>query len=422
MAKRSPSDPAGPSTRRPNTIELAATEVTSDPASTPGASSSASSEASAPGNSSASPRQDGITWLPSGTRWSSIGAGAVGAVGVLLVLALLWSFGLVGGRTTALADRLAAIETQLRELTARPVPAANNSRAIDELITRLTRVEGTAFAPPSPLSDPALANRLASAENATKTFADDIGSLNRRTDDFANAVRDLRNRADTMAASLIELQNALRAIAPAIDKNEIETLTNRIAALERAAGSLESELGKRATIASDRAIRLAFATAALRAAVERGEPFAGELAAARPLALDAALAPLESFAATGVPSNAALARELTALVPALRRAAEAVPAESGFLDRLKSSAQRLVRIRPADEIPGDEPAAIVARIEVKAAHADVAGALADLAKLPPPVRLPAQPWIDKAQARIAAIDMSRQIAADAISALGKASP
>jgi hypothetical protein len=403
MAKRNPSDPSGPGARqprRPQTIELEATDVST------AASSAASADAPSE-DSTASSERDGIAWLPSGSRGPIIGAILLGIAGLLLVLAMFWFSGVIGGGPGPSAERLAAIEAQLRELTARPVSARNGSRAIDELSTRLSRVENTAFAPQSPLSDPALANRLASAENATKAFADDIGGLNRRTDDLANVVRELRTRAD--------------AVQP-VDKSEIESLTSRIAALERAAGTFESELGKRATVASDRAIRLALATNALRAAVERGEPFIGELAAARPLAPDSALAGLEPFAATGVPSNGALARELSALVPALRRAAEAMPTEGGFFDRLKANALRLVRIRPADEIPGDESATIVARIDLKAAQADVAGALADLAKLPPPVRAPAQPWIDKAQARIAAVEAGRQIAADAINALGKATP
>jgi hypothetical protein len=214
----------------------------------------------------------------------------------------------------------------------------------------------------------------------------------------------------------------VRAIAPAADRGEIETQSNRIAALERTAGTIQAELDKRPTLASDRMLRLALASAALRTAVERGEPFTAELAAVRPLTADTALAALEPFATTGAPTNAALARELSVLAPALRRAAGAVPSESGFFDRLKINAERLIRIRPIDETPGDDPAAVIARIEVKAAHADVAGALADLAKLPAPVRAPAQPWIGKAEARIAAVETSRQIAADAINALGKATP
>lgn len=410
-SKRNPSDPAGPSARqpkKPQTIELDATEVTADPA---GASSSAaSSDTPPPGVSSPSSKGEGIAWLPSGGSRSVVGPAAAGAAGMLLILALLWYSGFIGNGSNgsgALSSRLSAIEAQLRERTDRPAPSRNDSKALEDLAARLDRVEKTTFAPQSPLSDPALANRLTSAENATKAFADQIGSLNRRADDQANVVLELRNRVE--------------AVQP-IDKSEIEAMTNRIAALEKSAGTMESEIGKRATITSDRAVRLALATSALRAAVERGEPFAGELAAARPLASDNAFAALEPFAASGVPSNLALARELSALVPALRSAANSMPAEGGFFERMKNSASRLIRIRPADETSGDDPAAVITRIELKAASADVPGALADLAKLPAAVQTPAQTWIEKAQARIAAVQTSRQLAADAIGALGKATP
>lgn len=402
--KRNPSDPAGPSgrqPRRPRTIDLSATDVTPGPAGAPSSSASAASSEARPEEHSAPPKTG------TGLR-PMIGAAFVGALGMLIVLALLWIAGIFGNGSNGTGGRLAAVEAQLRDLSARPATSrSNDAKLSDELATRIERLEKSAFSPQSPLSDPALANRLTSAENATKTFADDIGSLNRRVEDLSAAVRELRMRAD--------------AVTP-IDKSEFEAMGNRIAALEKSAGTMESEIGKRATITSDRAVRLALATSALRAAVERGEPFTGELAAARPLAPEDNFAALEPFAATGVPSNAALARELLALLPALRNAANAAPADSGFFDRLKTSASRLVRIRPAEDSVSDDPIAVIGRIETKAAASDVAGALGDLAKLPPAVRTPAQPWIEKAEARIKAISTSRQLAADAIGALGKASP
>jgi hypothetical protein len=107
-----------------------------------------------------------------------------------------------------------------------------------------------------------------------------------------------------------------------------------------------------------------------------------------------------------------------ALVPALLQGPR-TPRDAGFLDRLQASAEKLVRVRPVEEVPGDEPAAVVARIEVRAAQLDLAGALAELAKLPPPLRAPAQAWIAKAQAREAAVDAAQKFAADAVAALAK---
>jgi hypothetical protein len=45
--------------------------------------------------------------------------------------------------------------------------------------------------------------------------------------------------------------------------------------------------------------------------------------------------------------------------------------------------------------------------------------LSELASLPEPVRAPAATWIGKAQARAAAVDASRRLAADAVTQLGK---
>jgi len=64
---------------------------------------------------------------------------------------------------------------------------------------------------------------------------------------------------------------------------------------------------------------------------------------------------------------------------------------------------RLVRIRPVEEVAGDDPATIMSRAQIKAGRGDVPGALAELGTLPATVRAPAQAWIDKAQARTAAL-------------------
>jgi len=77
-----------------------------------------------------------------------------------------------------------------------------------------------------------------------------------------------------------------------------------------------------------------------------------------------------------------------------------------------------VRIRPVDAPPSDDPLAVLSRIENDVAKSDVAAALADLGKLPNPLRAPAQGWISKAQAREGALKAARQYAADAARAIG----
>jgi hypothetical protein len=226
---------------------------------------------------------------------------------------------------------------------------------------------------------------------------------------MSGALRDLRERNEAAAKALAEVAQ--------------ERLAARIATLERADKTMQDEFARKSDAPSDRATRLAITASALKSAVERGESFTAELAAVRRLAADPALLePLAPFAASGVPSAAALARELSALVPELRRAADGGPREGGLLDRLQANAERLVRVRPVGEVAGDDPAAVIARVDADAARTDVSGALAELQKLPPAVRAPAEGWIGKAQARVPAIDAAQKFAAAALAVLGKPAP
>jgi hypothetical protein len=103
-------------------------------------------------------------------------------------------------------------------------------------------------------------------------------------------------------------------------------------------------------------------------------------------------------------------------MPALLQSAKAPSADEGFLARLEANAERLVRIRPIEEVPGDEPANVVLRIELKS-RGDIAGALAEFAKLPPEARAPAETWIKRAESREAAVALARKLSADALGAL-----
>lgn len=340
-----------------------------------------------------SPGRRVFAWLPEELSWAQASAAIAGAAGGLLVFLLLWSVGAFsGGRDSSvdMSPRLASIEKQLRELAARPTPTNVDSKAIEELATRLGKVESAQATPRAPASDPVVLGRLGATEQAVKSIADNVAALSRRSDSVDGALRDTNARLDKLSAALVELQTTVRAAA----------------------------------VGSDRAVRLAVAAVTLRAAVERGTPFTAELATVKALASNTStLAALEPFAAAGLPSDAALGQELVGIVQPMLRAGGGEPSSAGggFLERLQANAEKLVRIRPIDEVRGDDRGAILARIEQRAARADVAGALAELDKLPPAARGPAQGWIAKARARNTAVEASRRLAADAVAAL-KATP
>ena len=355
---------------------------------------------------------------PPDPPWRAIGAVVAGVVLVVLLVVLTGQFSSDETRIRTIEARIARSEQQVRELVGRAPTNGVDAKVLDDLTARVAKLEAGGSATRSPGADPALANRMATLEGALKSLEEKIGVVARRTDDIDLIARDAREKAATSAAAIAELTQKMARLGSA---SELDASVNRIAALERLIGTMQAELAKRGVgETGDRPVRLAVTASALNTAVERGDAFTSELAAAKLLAGNAAaLAPLEPFAATGLPSATALGRELVALTNALAQTSGAPPREGGFLDRLQANAERLVRIRPLDEPPGDDPAAVLTRIEQRALQADLPGALAELAKLPAPARTAAQAWIAKAQARLAAVAASRRFAADAFAALGK---
>jgi len=317
-------------------------------------------------------------------------AGAAGAVTMTVILFGLWL-------TDLLPVRYEATPGSTQQLAA-------DSKAIDAFSQRVSKIEESIS------KMQASGERLTAAENTLKSQSDaavaNAAQGRARADEAMTAVNDLRASID-----------ATKSSSGGISATDFDTLQQRIAVLEQSAKAAREEIAK--TSSRDSAARQALSAAALRDAVVSGAPFAAELAQAKSLgAIDKEISVLEPFAATGIPSPAALAQELHNLLPAMVNLAGAQAPQGGFLERLQANAGKLVRIRPVDAPPSDDPLAVLSRIENDVAKSDVAAALADLGKLPNPIRAPAQDWISKAQAREGALKAARQYAAAAARAIG----
>jgi hypothetical protein len=380
------------------TIDLTATEMPSPP-----------HEAAPPPRSDPppAPAQEPPAEARSGGPISlaTLAAGVAGAATVALVLAALWLAGLLPVRTVTSTDTGAQVSV--------------DTKAIDALNLRVSKIEGTISKLPA--GDAGVAERLAAADSAMKSLGIALTALNRRSDDTAATASQARERADAAAKAVTDLrasvQDAAKNSSAGISPAELDALQKRMAALEQSAKSARDDIAKASS--ADIAARLALSAAALRDAVASGAPFAAELAQAKSLgADDKTLAALAPFATAGVPTAPALAQELRALLPAMLKISGAQAPQGGFLERLQANAGRLVRIRPVDAPPGDDASAVLARLEIDAAKADIAAALADLGKLADVTRAPAQGWIERAKARQAALAAARQYAADTARALG----
>lgn len=277
------------------------------------------------------------------------------------------------------------------------------SATVDALSGRVAAVEAKAG---KPAADPAIAARIDALEKSVGALRSDIVNL--------------RAQSDKTASALNDVKSAPRAAAP-----DLAALNDRIAQLEGASKTERAELAQQgAKIANaktmdDQPLRHVVAATLLDVAVRHGDAYEPQLAAARSLAAEPdALKPLDKFASSGIPTPVALSRELLNIVPKLSPPPEAMSSGAGIVERLQAGASKLVRIERTDSV-GNDRGAIVSRVTAAALRNDFVEARRELKTLPEADRAPAQAWLDKVDARDAALATSRKFADDAMADLVK---
>jgi hypothetical protein len=239
-----------------------------------------------------------------------------------------------------------------------------------------------------------------------------------------------RAQSEKLAVAINEVKSAPRA--DGTPGPDLSGINEQIAKIESAVRAQAAEIAEQASkianakpveakAADDLPLRRVVAAALLDVLVRTGDPYPAALAAAKTLAPNAdALKPLEQFATTGVPNAGKLSSELLTLVPKL---SPVVPQDNtttgtGIVERLQAGAAKLVRIERTDTV-GSDRGAVVARATAAAIRNDANEARRELKSLAPADRAAAQAWLDKADARDAALAASRQFAADAMNVLAK---
>ena len=384
-----PAEPGRPK-REPPTIDLKATEISEAPKPETREAEHAAAEPAPEADPQPSPPVSKPI-----SPWAI--APISGAVAAALVIGVGWVLGWPAVQAPSPAPQL-------------------NAAAIDDLTARIAGLESKTSKPAAPVADPAAASRMEAIEKSVAALRNELAATRAQADKLASAVNDVnaQPRGDGSAPAAVDLS----------------PINERIAQIERAAKAQETEIAAiksaeaktaEAKPADDAALRRVVAASLLDVAVRHGDPFAAQLAAAKPLATNAdALKPLEAFAASGVPNAPALCRDLVAIVPKLTPPApDAETTGSGIVDRLQAGAAKLVRIQRADAT-GTDRASVVARVTAAALRNDLNEARRELNTLSPADRAAAQGWIEKADARDAALAASRKFASDAMTALATA--
>lgn len=382
--------------REPPTIDLDATEVTSETAK---ASETATPEAG-PEPSAAEPTPHPVPASAPVSPW--IVAPVSGAVAAALVIGVGWMLGWPAVQPAA----------------APPAPQLN-AAAIDGLTARVTGIETKIGKPAVPVADPASLTRMDALEKSLATLRGELATTRAQSEKLATSVNEVKSapRADgTPAPDLSGINEQIAKIETAIQTQAAEIAKQASSMAESKSADLKA--------VDDLPLRRVVAAALLDVLVRTGDPYPAALAAAKTLAPNAdALKPLESFAAMGVPNAGKLSSELLTLVPKLSPVTpqDNATTGSGIVERLQAGAAKLVRIERTDTV-GSDRGAVVARATAAALRNDFNEARRELKTLPPADRAAAQAWLDKADARDAALAASRQFAADAMNVLAKSTP
>ena len=379
--------------REPPTIDLEATEVSSETKSSGEASPEPMAEP-APEVAKARVEEAPVAEPPSRPVSPWIVAPVSGAVAAALVIGVGWMLG------------WPAIQP------ASAPPAPQLSAAIDGLTARVAGLEPKVG---KPVPDPAAAARTEALEKTVATLRAELAAARSQGDKLASAINDVKSapRGDGTAAP------DLSGIDERIAKIESQMRTQGVEIAQQ--GSKLADTKADAKPADDLALRRLVSAALLDVLVRIGDPYSSALSTAKALSPNPdALKPLDQFADKGVPNAGRLSAELLALVPKLLPAAQQSTATTGtgIVERLQAGAAKLVKIERTDTV-GNDRGAVVARVTAAAVRNDFNEARRQLKTLSPEDRAGAQDWLDKVDARDAALAASRQFAADAMAALAK---
>jgi uroporphyrinogen-III synthase len=306
------------------------------------------------------------------------------------IAALQNGLGVVKGEMGALQSRVGVLE----DSTSRPALPA------------------PALSTPDVMAEPATPQQGNGAAEQGQTVA--MGDVEQRLAALEQMLRgahgEMTTALEALQADLDELKSS-RASASAL-----LNLSDRVSSLE---GAVNHAISRQ-----DRALAFLLAVGQLRAAVEGGRGFEGELktvAAMAPADLDltALTAGFAARAGDGVPTLTALQQSFTAIGAKVIRAS-ALPDDetaswwSRTVDRLLT----VVTIRRIDgDAVGSGPAAVVSRAEALLKTGALAEAISELSALQGGPADVLAPWLDQAKARLAADTALNDLTGSALAAV-----
>ncbi|WP_269931949.1 phage tail protein [Aminobacter sp. HY435] len=328
--------------------------------------------------------------------------GLAGGLIALLVAGGLQYAGVLGtpGSGDATADggqmqaELASLKSQVADLGASSAASAGLRSEIDLVKAEVETLK-------SPAGQAGSSDGLAALDERLKQIETTVTALNQggATSSEITALND----------KISGLDAAVKAAGEAASSED-----GQIATLQQSIATLTSKVEAQA---SQPKIALAIAASALKQAVDRGGAFTAELETFAAISPDAPeVAALRGFADKGVAPRADLIAETDAAANVMIAAAKPVNPDAGVIERLVSSAESLVKVRPIGAVEGPGVPETVARIEVAVTQGDFARALAEYDTLPEAAKAAGADFAAKLKARLEVEKQVDQLVANAMKA------
>ncbi|NGP16651.1 COG4223 family protein [Devosia aurantiaca] len=288
------------------------------------------------------------------------------------------------------------------------------------------------------------ATAIPELQTVTNTVQDELSTLNGRvsgletslaelpspaaapapSEDYSQAIADLSARVEQLAgtaqpaATDTGALDALRAELAALSETVAQAQADVAATQDDVAALEASAAAQTATENGDARLPLIFS--GLESAFATGRPFETELTALETAQPDATVPrALSDNAASGLPRPDDVARRLDAVLPDML-AGRPVAADAGWQDATADWFRGVIAMRPAGDVDGDSPDAMIARLEAAVARRDFVAAEAEFAALPQTMQAAAGTLGDDIAALAAAATLITELRSTALGAEGGA--
>lgn len=263
-----------------------------------------------------------------------------------------------------LADRINTIESELPATSASDLPIDN------------------------PFVDPALLTQLQSEIAGVKA------SILELSPDNTQALEAQFEQNQKLEATIAKVTTL--ALNQNLNVASLNDLKIQIAKLSQALTALTTKVDAQpAPVTLPASTNLPLILNAWGDAISSGAPFDNYLTTAQTILPDLQSTDAQSMAAsTGVTTSAALHSEFVELIPALISSDANLPADAAWYDKLVAQAKSAIGLRPLDQ-SGNDPLAIVARVEIALEQGDLTAASGAFEQLPADLLVTASEFGDR---------------------------